>query len=344
MELKLGAAIKKLRTEKGVTQEELADFIGVSFQAVSKWETDTTMPDITLLPKLAVFFGVRIDDLFSINTDDELERIDFILANEKLTDDNFTYAKRTLDSILKNNECDVGAIKRYASLYLCRNNRDSLIAGNMLERAMKIAPLDTEIYLLYRQVRGGDSSVNRSGNDWFIRVCEPYARKYPGNIALYEKLIEAMIEMRYFDKAEEMIGFLKPSDDYSACSPEIFRGDIEFAKGNIEKAKMIWSNVSTENHKGQYEVGERFNKICDYEKAIECYENSFRTAKIPRDISALYSLAFLYDKLGSYKSAIDKWEKIIDVLASDYNITEGETIDWPKREIAKLKLQLNSNM
>jgi transcriptional regulator with XRE-family HTH domain len=81
MELKLGATIKRLRTEKGITQDELAEYTGVSFQAVSKWETNTTMPDITLLPKLAVFFGVSIDDLFSVNTDDELERIDFMLSN-----------------------------------------------------------------------------------------------------------------------------------------------------------------------------------------------------------------------------------------------------------------------
>src|SRR5690554_793382 len=114
MELKLGSTIKRLRIKQGVTQEELAEYMGVSFQAVSKWETNTTMPDITLLPKLAVFFGVSIDDLFSINNDDELERIDFMLENEKLTDENFLYVKRTLDSILRENENDVGALKRYA--------------------------------------------------------------------------------------------------------------------------------------------------------------------------------------------------------------------------------------
>ena len=40
MELKIGAAIKRFRTERGITQKELADQIGVSFQAVSKWETN----------------------------------------------------------------------------------------------------------------------------------------------------------------------------------------------------------------------------------------------------------------------------------------------------------------
>lgn len=53
--------IAELRKEKGVTQDELAKFVGVSYQAVSKWETGLTYPDITLLPKLSEFFGVSID-------------------------------------------------------------------------------------------------------------------------------------------------------------------------------------------------------------------------------------------------------------------------------------------
>jgi hypothetical protein len=48
----------------------------------------------------------------------------------------------------------------------------------MLERAMALSPLNEEVYSLYRNVRGGDNYTVRSGNDWFIRVCEPYAKIY----------------------------------------------------------------------------------------------------------------------------------------------------------------------
>ena len=67
MELRIGAAIKKLRTNKNVTQEQLADYLNVFFQAVSKWETGVTVPDVQLLPKLAVYFGVSIDDIFAVD-------------------------------------------------------------------------------------------------------------------------------------------------------------------------------------------------------------------------------------------------------------------------------------
>ena len=51
MNLELGRVIRQLRTEHAVTQEELADYLGISFQAVSKWETGSTLPDITLPPQ-----------------------------------------------------------------------------------------------------------------------------------------------------------------------------------------------------------------------------------------------------------------------------------------------------
>lgn len=63
MKLNFGENIRKLRIEHGLTQEKLADFLGVSFQAVSKWERGDTVPDIFMLPTIAAFFGVTTDHL-----------------------------------------------------------------------------------------------------------------------------------------------------------------------------------------------------------------------------------------------------------------------------------------
>ena len=62
----LGERIADLRRERGITQENLAGTIGVSAQAISKWENNATMPDITLLPIIADTLGVTIDELFGI--------------------------------------------------------------------------------------------------------------------------------------------------------------------------------------------------------------------------------------------------------------------------------------
>lgn len=67
MELKLGEKIKALRKEKNISQEVLAQYLGVTFQAVSKWENGAALPDLTLIPAIALFFGVSTDQLFDIN-------------------------------------------------------------------------------------------------------------------------------------------------------------------------------------------------------------------------------------------------------------------------------------
>lgn len=61
--LYLGTNIRELRMKKGMTQEQLAYEFGVSSQTISRWENETTYPDITMLPVIADFFGVTIDEL-----------------------------------------------------------------------------------------------------------------------------------------------------------------------------------------------------------------------------------------------------------------------------------------
>lgn len=81
--MEIGNKIKQLRFKAGLTQEQLASSLCISAQSVSKWENGITMPDITLLPALAEEFGVSIDDLFDLTTDQKLKRIENRLDNEE---------------------------------------------------------------------------------------------------------------------------------------------------------------------------------------------------------------------------------------------------------------------
>ena len=58
--MKIGAQIRLLRKEKGISQDVLAQQLGITCQAVSKWENGSTMPDITMLPMIARYFGYRL--------------------------------------------------------------------------------------------------------------------------------------------------------------------------------------------------------------------------------------------------------------------------------------------
>lgn len=78
MNVKIGAIIKRLRTEKHITQDTLATAMGVTPQAISRWESEGGYPDIELLPALADFFSVSIDELLgyrSSEREQELARI-----------------------------------------------------------------------------------------------------------------------------------------------------------------------------------------------------------------------------------------------------------------------------
>ena len=67
MKINIGDNLKQLRLQKGLTQEQLADVLGVSAQAVSRWENNTSYPDITLLPGLAIYFNTSVDAIVGMD-------------------------------------------------------------------------------------------------------------------------------------------------------------------------------------------------------------------------------------------------------------------------------------
>lgn len=75
MNLKIGITIKNLRMKHKVTQDQLATFLGVTPQAISRWESETSYPDIELLPSIAEFFSVSTDDLLGLNRTEREKRL-----------------------------------------------------------------------------------------------------------------------------------------------------------------------------------------------------------------------------------------------------------------------------
>ena len=76
--MNLGNKIKTLRKEHNLTQENLAEMLGVSYQAISRWENNITSPDISTLPILANIFNVTVDYLLDVNITKNEENINKI--------------------------------------------------------------------------------------------------------------------------------------------------------------------------------------------------------------------------------------------------------------------------
>ena len=81
MNLMIGENLKRLRRGRNLTQEEVAAHLGISFQAISKWERGDGYPDITMLPALAHYFDVTVDALMGYEPQLAKEQIQLFLKN-----------------------------------------------------------------------------------------------------------------------------------------------------------------------------------------------------------------------------------------------------------------------
>ena len=110
-EINIARSIVKMRREKGMTQEDLANYIGVSKASVSKWETGQSYPDITFLPQLATLFNISIDELMGYEP--QMSKEDIRKLYVKLSAD---FASKPFDEVL--NSCREIAKKYFSCFHL----------------------------------------------------------------------------------------------------------------------------------------------------------------------------------------------------------------------------------
>ncbi|MCL2546534.1 MAG: helix-turn-helix domain-containing protein [Oscillospiraceae bacterium] len=94
MTIKIGAKIKALRKKADVTQDRLAEHLGVTAQAISRWESEICYPDIEILPAIADFFNVSLDELVGMNQKQKENKINEYIekANKEQCAGNFAEA------------------------------------------------------------------------------------------------------------------------------------------------------------------------------------------------------------------------------------------------------------
>ncbi|MBQ7118052.1 MAG: helix-turn-helix transcriptional regulator [Clostridia bacterium] len=178
MTIYLGENIKRLRQEKGITQETLAEFLSVSFQSVSRWERGESYPDITLLPSISKFFGVSVDELLGVNRiENESELLRLLELHDNLTDDNLIF--ESISNLMKKYPNDFRVQLRYMGYFVffnkLENNKNKILSiyeniqKNCTNDAVRICAKRYYIYYLQMLSAEPDSGVSFEDYEKIIR-------------------------------------------------------------------------------------------------------------------------------------------------------------------------------
>ncbi len=339
--MEIGKRIRQMRTNKGVTQEELASALNVSNQAVSRWETGITTPDIYLLPSIALFFGVTIDEIFNPSPEEKLERLRrrFYYTEDYLSDDEFKSAL----AFLKEQEGiydDTAEIWHLlAQLYLNRIEKDKITVGKYAKKAMR---LDANNSFCVRFLVESEHAVytdwDTANHSKTISFLKEMVKCFPDEFRYYCALINNLTADRRVKEAEEYIAEIERRFDKDEFVP-IFRARLALADFRKDDAIAIIKETYRLYHDDEgtvFDIAGFYGEICEYETAIEFYQKSYDLQEIPRKYDALVGIARAYEIMCRYGEAIGAWEKVKENLEKDWGIDEGTQVETVDREIKRV--------
>lgn len=209
-EINIAAVISTKRREKGLTQDELAEYMGVSKASVSKWETGQSYPDITFLPQLAAYFNITVDELIGYlpqMTQDEIKK-----NYNRLSKD---FATKAFDEVYE--DCQT-LIKKYYSCFPLVLHMALLLINHvmLIKEPEKQTVILNEIISLCNHIKSNSEDV------WLSKQANS---------------IEAMCYLalqKPLEVLELLDGTIKP-----LLGDELLLSNAYMLKGNVNKAKSV---------------------------------------------------------------------------------------------------------
>ncbi len=298
--MKIGAKLAELRRKKGLTQEQLADQLGVSAPAVSKWETDNTYPDITLLCPLARALGSNVDTLLrfeeQLSSQEVVDKVNAAMETARL--EGWEAGQRLLDELLR----------QYPNSEALKYN--AALAQNVYR--MLYPEADQE---LQRQWTARKTELLRE-------VQTTGSREYWESATLM--LAQTAAAEGRLDEAENL---LKELPEQAIDSTSV-RAQIHLRRGEPEEAlKVIQKRLHTLVWQVQSCLGAiLFPDVTDTERALE-------VCRVYQAVDRLFGLGGLYDglffevyvKAGRWEEAADRLERYVDATL--------RTITAPRSEL-----------
>ncbi len=228
MEIKIGENIKRLRKAKSVTQEQIAEVLGVSVTAVSKWERGETYPDISLLFPLAHYFEVTLDELMGY--DEEKVQVEIKATLEEYRSLWMTEPEKARKVIVK-------AYREYPNDYLVMHYYMWNLAGDMADNDSEtLLAHKGEFLAICDKILGGCTEETVRLNAWNMKAKLFHAEgKTEEALAIYREKYPTWYDTRE-QKAEQL--FAKDTPEFKIYLKQNLYELESFATD--KKMKEIW--------------------------------------------------------------------------------------------------------
>ena len=341
--MELGNQIKALRQRKGATQEALAAHLGVTPQAVSKWERNTASPDISLLPTLSAYFGVSIDELFALSDDTRMERIQNMLWDVRFLNhaDGENARQFLLDKARRepNNGLPHALLAEMENhIALGHRAMAEEYAKEAIRRDYTIKAAHTE---LTEAMGGVCGDWHTQSHHALIEYYKDYIHLHPEHISGYLWLMEQLIDAGRLTEASEYCEQMALHD----CSfrTPFYRGYIALRGGDEALAHRHFEAMLRE-HGEEWLVwmsmGDVYARLGRYEESKDCYRRYLALQQPPRYTDGCTAIAQICEIQKDFAGAIEAVQEELAILASDWNTTTGETVDQHLRNISRLEAKL----
>ena len=297
--------LRKLRLEKKLTQEQVAEKLGVSPQAVSRWETGVTFPDIMLLPEISKVYGVLVDDLFKKNPEGYSNLASRLVAEFEVyyNNEDFMAAVAEYERMIKEGSMDAWDYRGYGWLHTRMLQISKKRAIENIDKALELSKDNPEDFYSIKKTR-----------QWILA----------GEIGDGQRCIEEQLQAVKGepDNVQELVclGWAYYwAKQYEEC--------YQVAKDAIAKFPEEPDLYNL--------AGDACRELKKYEEAFAYWEKhrEFETG----NLESLYSIADCSEELGDYERAYEAFMKLVEIAINDGC---DVTAEWPRRRAEGCKAKL----
>ena len=336
--MEMGKEIRRLRNDRGLTQEGLAAALNVTAQTVSKWECGNSVPDVQMLPQIAVYFGVSIDQLFAMTPEQQMERIENRIYDRGLFDE---AEQRQLEAQLRAFG-EKPELKGQAELLLVK------LYNNQAEQYRLLAVEHGKTAV--EETKGDSDAISELCNAWgsyipdwnmrnhhaLIEWLSEYCQKNPENRAAIMWLLDNLIDDRRLTEAKNWLGKLAAID--STFRTPMYRYLIALAEGKGEADERLKELEALEDDWClSLVLGDIYTQRQEYDRAVDLYKKGLALQASPKFTDGAMCIAHIREIQGDKAGAVEAYREVLRLMREEWGIVGGEGREAVERAIRRLQ-------